>query len=280
METRKFLRPATPELPGRKVKKDAQENFERYKAALLLQRLLRGRAEQNMMFEGKEKRLDLIAELRITEEWRQASDLQEERSIIQNYQERVLDGVAEGLQAELIAATMDNLSKELLRYKQERKIAAMVHMAEQDRRRREAEESGRRQAEQILSQREDFLFKELMSVHQGRVDNYLQNIITNAVDDASTKQAYDEAKLKVERLNKIIDKMEEKRNKPVTIVKDLMSSFLIPDIQRRKLQRQVQLEQKRFMEAARKAIQASVSQAGTKLEQEDVLKYDPSNREK
>lgn len=42
----------------------------RRKAIILLQRLLRGRATQNMMFEGKEKRLDLIAELRATEEWR------------------------------------------------------------------------------------------------------------------------------------------------------------------------------------------------------------------
>lgn len=275
-----FLRPDTPVRPGRREDAKARDNFARYKAALLLQRLIRGRAEQNMMFEGKEKRLDLIAELRITEEWRQASDQQEERGIIQNYQERVLDGVAEGLQAEMIASTMEGLSKELVRFKQERKIAAMVHMAEQDRRRREAEESGRRQAEQVLSTREDFLFKELMSVHQGRVDNYLQNIITSAVDDASTKQAYDEAQLKVQRLNKVLDNMEAKNNKPQAVVKDLMSSFLIPDIQRRKLQRQVQFEQKRFMESARKAIQASVSQAGQKLEQEDVLKYDPSNREK
>lgn len=233
-----------------------------------------------MMFEGKEKRLDLIAELRITEEWREASDLQEEKAIIQNYQERVLDGVAEGLQAELISGTMEALSRELVRFKQERKIAAMVHMAEQDRRRREAEESGRRQAEQLLGQREDFLFKELMSVHQGRADNYLQNIITEAVDSASTKQAYDEAVLKVKRLNKVINKMENKENKPQQIVKDLMSSFLIPDIERRRVQRMINFEQKRFMESARKAIQSSVTQAGAKLEQEDVLKYDPRNLEK
>ncbi|CAI2361398.1 unnamed protein product [Moneuplotes crassus] len=275
-----FVRPDTPERPGRRTVANASQYYEEFKAALLLERLIRGRAEQNMMFEGKEKRLDLIAELRITEEWRQASDQQEERNIIQNYQERVLDGVAEGLQAEIIASTMEGLSKELVRFKQERKIAAMVHMAEQDRRRREAEEGGRRQAEQILGAREDNLFKEVMSVHQGRVDNYLQNIITNAIDDASTKQAYDEAQLKVKRLNKLLDKMEHKKNKPQSIVKDLMSSFLIPDIQRRKIQRQVQFEQKRFMESARKAIQSSISQAGQKLEKENVLKYDPSNREK
>lgn len=41
----------------------------------------------------------------------------------------------------------------------------MVKLGEDVRRRREAEESGRRQGEQILRSREDFLFKELMGVH-------------------------------------------------------------------------------------------------------------------
>lgn len=73
-----------------------------------------------MMFEGKEKRLDLIAELRATEEWKLASqgeDQDEERAIIENYQERVLDGVAEAIQSEIIARSLDNLSKELVRLK-------------------------------------------------------------------------------------------------------------------------------------------------------------------
>ena len=42
-------------------------------------------------------------EFRITEEWRQASDQQQERDIIQNYQERVHEGVAEERQAQVIA---------------------------------------------------------------------------------------------------------------------------------------------------------------------------------
>jgi hypothetical protein len=77
----------------------------------------------------------------------------------------VLDGVAEAVQSEVIARSLDNLSKELVRLKQERKIAAMVRIAEDVRRRREAEESGRRQAEAILRQREDVLYQELMQVH-------------------------------------------------------------------------------------------------------------------
>ena len=91
-----------------------------------------------MMFEGKEKRLDLITELRATDQYRQASDNLDEQKLIETYQERVLDGVSEALQSSIISQTMDNLSKELVRLKQERHIAAMVRLAEDDRRRREA----------------------------------------------------------------------------------------------------------------------------------------------
>ena len=158
------VRPKTPpykEISNRFEQADEFEQADKkYRAIIMLQRLLRGRAHQNMMFEGKEKRLDLIAELRATEEWKAASQgtEEEERTMIENYQERVLDGVSEGIQAEVIARSLDNLSKELVRMKQERRIAAMVRIAEDVRRRREAEESGRRQAEAILRQREDFLY--------------------------------------------------------------------------------------------------------------------------
>ncbi len=86
-----------------------------------------------------------------------------------------------------------------------------------------------------MRQREDVLYKELMAVHQGSVDSYLQNIITHTVDTTSSVQAYAEAKLKAQTLNNFIDKMEERRNKPEVLIKDLVSSFLIPDVQRKKL---------------------------------------------
>jgi hypothetical protein len=59
------IRPPTPE-----IKRDEDEEpDEKTCAALLLQRLVRGRAYQNQMFDGKEKRLDLLHELRAAEEW-------------------------------------------------------------------------------------------------------------------------------------------------------------------------------------------------------------------
>ena len=62
--------------------------------------------------------------------------------------------------------------------------------------------------------------------------------MVNTIDNTSSLQAYQEAKLKADTLNKFIDRMEERRNKPETLIKDLVSSFLIPDVQRKKLQRQ------------------------------------------
>jgi hypothetical protein len=68
-----------------KSKADHAQRDQRRRAVILLQRLVRGRATQNMMFEGKEKRLDLISELRATEEWKAASGLEEERTLIEQY---------------------------------------------------------------------------------------------------------------------------------------------------------------------------------------------------
>lgn len=53
----------------------------------------------------------------------------------------------EGLQGEVISETLDNLSKKLLRITEEKKIKKKVDAAEDERRRREIEEAGRRNAE-------------------------------------------------------------------------------------------------------------------------------------
>ena len=41
----------------------------------------------------------------------------------------------------------------------------MVRLAEDERRKREAEESGKRQAEEVLRKRQDVLYSELMGVY-------------------------------------------------------------------------------------------------------------------
>ena len=55
---------------------------------------------------------------------------------------------------------------------------------------------------------------------------------------ASGKQAFEEAKIRARHLNNFVDRMENRMNKPEVIVRDLVQSFLLPDVPRRKLQRQ------------------------------------------
>ncbi|KAJ9513737.1 hypothetical protein QJQ45_015495 [Haematococcus lacustris] len=66
--TRVVERPGTPELPppSTAVPGQGADAMDRDTAATLLQRLLRGRAAQNIMYEGRMRRQDLIAELRIS----------------------------------------------------------------------------------------------------------------------------------------------------------------------------------------------------------------------
>lgn len=158
-----------------------------------------------------------------------------------------------------------------MRLKQERRIDAMVRLAEDERRKREAEESGKRQAEEVLRKRQDVLYSELMGVYQGTVDSYLQNIIANTIDNTSSMQAFEEAKLKVKTINQFLDKTEKKNNKPETYIRDLVQSFLIPDVERKKVQRQVQFEERKYLEAARKVIKDSVERAGLKLDAENQV---------
>ena len=44
--------------------------------------------------------------------------------------------------------------------------------------------------------------------------------------------------MKAQTLNKFIDTVEFKKNKPEVLIKDLVSSFLIPDVERKQVQKQ------------------------------------------
>lgn len=244
-------RPATP-----RMERPMTEDVERRMISLLmLQRLLRGRAIQNAMYDGKEKRLNLISELRGAGEAIDLTESQQEQELLKAYQERVMDGTAESLQGAVISEAFCNLSKELVRLRQEQKIAVMVKFAERQRREKECEESGRRQAEELLRAREDALFKQIMETNQTTVDSYLRGIITGSVTEASMQQALEEAHLRAYQLNEIIDNLEERMNRPEVVVKDLVSGFLIPEVQRQKVQRQVKWEEKRHLVAARKLLE-------------------------
>ena len=69
-------------------------------------------------------------------------------------------------------------------------------------------ESGRRQAEERLRAREDEMFRQVMGVHQGTVDSYLEEVLTSTVEEAAQAQAITEARLKAQYVNQVVDVLE------------------------------------------------------------------------
>ena len=163
-------------------------------------------------------------------------------------------------------------SKELVRIKEEQKINAIVMMAENERRKREAEEMGRRQAENILRDRQDIMAKELLEVNQATMDSYINSLFTNTVNKVSKKQVIKEIEIKAKKLNTIVDKIEDKFVKDDVRIRDLVSSFIIPEIERKKKQDQIELEEKRFIERAKVAINTSLRNAENEYGKKDEIK--------
>jgi hypothetical protein len=253
-----------PEAP--QLKEDVlPEEEEQEAAVLLVQRIIRGRAYQNQMFEGKEKRLDLINELRAAERYAATATTVEEKRYIDQLRDKAFEGVLESVQGGIVSQTLDQLSKELLRFQQERRIAVMVKLAERDRQLRQAQESGRRQAEERLREREDEMFRQIMGVHQGTVDSYLEEVLTSTVEEAAQSRALTEARLKAAKINKVVDTLEATEQDPEVVVRELVHTFGLPHVQREVVKRRIEVENKRFSEAATDVLEDAYRRAETEL---------------
>ncbi|CAH8602910.1 unnamed protein product [Heterobilharzia americana] len=150
----------------------SEESEEHELAAIVLQQLIRGRAIQTQMYEGKEKRSELIAELRSTHallEDDQAQKKREKLKILSRqedhshilHQEHIMEDILGRFECDSLANMLDFLSKELDRLIEERRIHALILLAERQRRIKEAEESGTRQKEERRRREQDEIFKQV-----------------------------------------------------------------------------------------------------------------------
>jgi hypothetical protein len=220
---------------------------------------------QNFMFEGKERRIALIRELR-TDETDEAQRAEEAlaRTKAQRRLEQALISTQDTIQGEVLSATGDFLSKELVRRQQESDIAEMVAAGERTRRQREAEESGRRQAEEAVRNREDEVFTQMMKVHQGTVESFVDEVSSETIDNVSAERAMREAGVQHDELQKVLfgqkEDADDLNNDGRVVVRDLVAQFLMPEVDRQDLRRQVELEEKRYVNAAQQSIQEMVGE--------------------
>lgn len=256
-----------PRPPTPTVEIPSEEEEERELAVIFLQQVIRGRAIQNMMYEGKEKRMELIKELRSTHALQEAEQgikkqdkqatlaLQRQRRL-HEHQESLVDEALARVEGQSLGDMFDFLSKELIRLQEERRIHAFSMLAERQRRIREAEESGRRQVEERRRREEDEIFKQVVRVHQKSVDSYLENIILESIDRTAESQARLEISDLAEKINDVAYEMEDKRTQldSEEIVADLVHCFLIPEVQKKTVREKIKRDQRKYLLAAHKEI--------------------------
>lgn len=248
-DTKPIERPPTPTV----MPPEHDEAMEH--AVILLQRLLRGRAVQNTMYEGKERRLELIKELRTDELYTAAQD-EDDSTALSN--DDLAAGVVDSMQAEIVGSSLDRMSKELRRYTEERRVAELVREAERTRRIREAEESGRRQKEIIQRAVAEECFQQVMRVHQASAASFLDDLVVEVIESTAAEQARYEADLKHTRVNVVVAKVEEEHSVPGTIVGDVVNGFLLPEVHRQKERREAEMEEEKFANASRRAMNTVV----------------------
>jgi hypothetical protein len=235
------------------------------RAVILLQRLLRGRATQNSMFSAKEKRAELIKELRLAEVIDQISDEIAVSTEAETKRKLKSDAVSSSVAAaegEMVGTTLQFLSTELVRLRQERKIQAMAMLAERTRRLREAEEAGRRQNELDMREADDKRFRAVMRVRLGTVEKYLLEITNDTVSKVAQDTAAQETLLKAEKINEVVDKLEERYNRPEVIVQDLVASFLLPEVDRQLIREEMALDQAKVSLSVRDALSTATDKVG------------------
>merc|ERR1712216_426760 len=159
------------------------------------------------------------------------------------------------LQGDVISKALDFISKEIVRVSEEKKIAALVKKATYTRRIREAEESGRRQAEDVLRKKKEQYFKAVMDVHASTSHRLLDEVFNEAVSTVSRRAAHKSTSIRNNFLNTLSEHAEQEMGADEEVVADLVSTFLIPEVERQRVKRAETVDSRRHTHAAYDTVQ-------------------------
>mmetsp|Transcript_32348 Transcript_32348/g.84988 ORF Transcript_32348/g.84988 Transcript_32348/m.84988 type:complete len:615 (-) Transcript_32348:140-1984(-) len=220
---------------------------------VLLQRLLRGRAVQNTMYEGKEKRKELIKELRAADEL-----AAEESHEFEDKKEEVHLSSSDTVAGETVSNMLDFLSKELVRKEEKEKLQALSRHATDMRRSRETEESGKRQAEEKVRAREDEVYRQVVKAHYGSATSFVDAVMESSLDRIASGTAMDELRQNPELARALLDAAQATPRSTESLTRDLVASFLTPSAEEVKGKQAVAEQELRYVDAAHKTIDDTV----------------------
>eukprot|EP00604_Paraphysomonas_vestita_P001268 CAMPEP_0174824294 /NCGR_PEP_ID=MMETSP1107-20130205/32751_1 /TAXON_ID=36770 /ORGANISM="Paraphysomonas vestita, Strain GFlagA" /LENGTH=705 /DNA_ID=CAMNT_0016050873 /DNA_START=746 /DNA_END=2863 /DNA_ORIENTATION=- len=146
-------RPRTPDYTTNN--KREVENLPLYSAVVLLQKLIRGRAVQNSMFEGRYRRSELINELRLADEYEKLlqNDPEERGRVLDDEWADQIDSVKETTVESIAGSVTSNLLvlmvQEKGREEYYKELQNEANSIMEERKKRELAEAGRRQREGV-----------------------------------------------------------------------------------------------------------------------------------
>lgn len=253
----------------------------RFQAALMLQKLIRGRATQMMIYEGRDTCKELIQELKYSvgllkkqKEFRTRHRLtvksQQREECMQMKMVQKLQGTLGKLQGSVIGTLLDFLNKELRRLLEERKVHAMCLLNERERYIREAAESGRRQKELRRRREHDEMFKQIVKVTQESVDIYLQDVITEGMEFASTEEATAYITSLAKRIEYETDQIykevsNESSNENDEFIANMVLHFLVPDVEKKIIKARVHSRQQENLSKIHEVIQTEFEELPNKF---------------
>ncbi|XP_020291016.1 protein MAATS1-like isoform X2 [Pseudomyrmex gracilis] len=260
---RKIKPPSLPVTPRRSDLWDSKQK-EWEESATFIQKLVRGRAIQCLMHEGRDRCRELIEELQSAQELEQSEkercdeevahviDSQQTQTDDQSIREERLCEILNSLEGKTVCEILDFLSKELVRLEDERRAHAFALLAERERNRREAAEAGRRQLERNRRREFDEMFKQVVKVNQDTVEAYLEDIIKEGIDWISNKAAKEHALDLCDKVDAISQCALENANKLAKeeLVKDMIYNFVLPNVEKHNMRKKIRDHRQSYTQSA------------------------------
>ncbi|KAL4714766.1 hypothetical protein ACJJTC_002625 [Scirpophaga incertulas] len=259
--TQAGVRPLTPEVTPTD---DEVENT--HQAVLQLQKVIRGRAVQTLMYEGRTRAAELTEELKSThglqreDKERVAIDAARAREyqVVKSEEEQkeaTISSLVDELCGGAVSAALDFLEKELRRLKEERRQHAFILIAMRDKTMREAAEAGRRQKEERRRREHDEMFKQVLGVTQETVEIYLQEVIEEGIELAAEEDAVERIKTRADEVEQNIPENDAMSTAEQNeLVAELVHQFLLPDVHKMAARHSVSVGQRARLHAARDTI--------------------------
>jgi len=240
-------RPTTPTVGAQMGQAGKEE------AAVLLQQLLRGRLVQNQVWEAKEKRRQLVEELRSVEElegtdeeW-QKQQAEEEKAL---HQRNVVSGSSMLLIGDAVGRSLDFLSKELVHCQEEQRLRSIMEQAEAIRSQREESERATRTAEEEERAFNDEVYTQLHHCHQRSADAFLDVLLPDIMDENASRRALQDIAVKSNKLDSVIGELEKEMDDSSGVMQDLVAHFLLPEVEREEKRWEERELQNKYKKAA------------------------------